>query len=158
MSWRTCLGINKSNPIQSFLYDHNLLKQQTFLNWSVLDVLFIQTQRNYSIQISLHKKIYNATWVRIASFWKEAVLVQCGHMLPQYAANLVASSEYYHMSLDPNRFVLFNGIHCASVPQDILALHDEITIIYSWFATTETRLQWSLGRGPKVWMSYRQNL
>ena len=64
--------INKRNQFQSFLSDHNLLKQYTFLVWS--DVLYTQTQRNFPLEISLHQN-YNATLVRIASFWKEAVLL-----------------------------------------------------------------------------------
>ena len=67
--------INKCKKIRSFLPDHNLLKQLTFVSLCVCsDVLFTQTQRDSSIQISFHKKNHNATWVRIASFWKEAVL------------------------------------------------------------------------------------
>ena len=42
------------NPIISFLSQS--FKAVDFRNLSVLDVLFIRTQRNYSIQISLHKK------------------------------------------------------------------------------------------------------
>ena len=40
--------MNKCNQIQSFLSDHDVLKQYTFPNLSILDVLFIETQSNYT--------------------------------------------------------------------------------------------------------------
>ena len=62
----------QSNPISSFCSQS--LKAVDFSQLVCFGRFVIQTQRNYSIQISLHKK-NNATWVRIASFWKEAVLL-----------------------------------------------------------------------------------
>ena len=74
MPWRTSFVLYKqmqSNPIIS-LWSQSF-KAVDFSQLVCSDVSFIQTQRNFYIQISLHKN-YNVTWVRIASFWKEAVL------------------------------------------------------------------------------------
>ena len=75
MSWRTRLVVYKqmqSNPIISF--QSQSFKAVDFSQLLCSDVLFTQTQRNFSIQISPHKN-RNAIWVRIASIWKEAVLL-----------------------------------------------------------------------------------
>ena len=74
MSWRTCVIVYKqmqSNPVFSF--SSQSFKAVDFSQLVCSNVLFTQTQRNFSIQISI-KENYNATWVRKASFWKEAVL------------------------------------------------------------------------------------
>ena len=66
--------MNKCNQIQSFLSDHNILKQQIFLNLCVQTFCLLKYKGT-----SLYKfhfiKNYNATRVRIASFWKEAALL-----------------------------------------------------------------------------------
>ena len=74
MSRRTCLVLYKQmqpNPIISFWSQS--FKTVDFSQLVCSDVFFTQTQWDFSIQISHHKN-HNATWVRIASFWKEAVL------------------------------------------------------------------------------------
>ena len=95
MKWPICLFIGRhvtkdmsrpsftnakmqSNPIIYFWSQS--FKAVDFCQLVCSDALFTQTQRNFSIQILLHKKIVTLR-VRIASFWKEAVLLQIGNVI-----------------------------------------------------------------------------
>ena len=61
----------QSNP--SFLSDHDLIKQKNFLNLCVQTFCLLKHKGTFLYKFHFIKN-QNATWVRIASFWKEAVL------------------------------------------------------------------------------------